>query len=166
VLPPLLAHAPPKLLAKQWLQAYQRGPAFVPPLILSGATSNFYLAYTARSTDLRVLYTAAALMTFCIMPVTLLYFEPGINGAAKWKIQRILADGERDAGYKMAENRGIMPRVDRQTGTLEARRWAEGMELRDIVERWGSLNTGRWIVTALAGLISAGATCSLGVSWP
>lgn len=43
LLPPLLAHAPPKLLAKQWLQAYQLGPAFVPPFILSGAVSNLLL---------------------------------------------------------------------------------------------------------------------------
>ncbi|KAL9097816.1 MAG: hypothetical protein Q9165_000142 [Trypethelium subeluteriae] len=48
VLPPLLAHADDeRRLAKQWLRAYQYGPVFVPPLLLTCAVTNGALAVRA-----------------------------------------------------------------------------------------------------------------------
>jgi membrane protein YdbS with pleckstrin-like domain len=101
VIPPIATHAPPKILAKQWLQAYQYATAFVPPLILSGAISNALLAYFANSWGLKILYASAAVLILSIVPVTLLWFEPGINGAGKWKVQQVL----RDEGFVMRRTR-------------------------------------------------------------
>lgn len=158
VVPPLVDHAPPKILARQWLQAYQYAATFVPPLVLSGTFSNALLAYFSKSNKLRVLYGSAAVLVWSIMPVTLLYFEPNVNGAGKWKVQKILED----EGYKMKENERLMPYVDRQTGKPEAREWAESVEMRDIASLWATLNAGRYVVTAAATVLSAIATCNWG----
>jgi hypothetical protein len=158
VVPPLIAHAPPKILARQYLQAYQYAATFVPPLIISGTISNALLAYTSKSTSLRLLYGAAAILTWSIVPVTLLYFEPNINGAGKWKVQKTLED----EGYYMKENYRLIPYVDVHTGTPEARQWAEKTELRDIVQRWADLNSWRFVVTAVSVVLSAVGTCNWG----
>jgi hypothetical protein len=156
VIPPLVTHAPPKLLAKQWLQAYQQGPTFVPPLIISGTISNALLAYFASSGSIRLAYGIAALMTWSIMPVTLLYFEPYVNGAGKWKVQQIL----KDEGYKMMEQEGVMPSPFMHTAKPKARRWAESVEMKEIATKWARLNSWRFVVTALATLFSAMGTCN------
>jgi hypothetical protein len=156
VVPPLIAHAPPKLLAKQWLQAYQYAATFVPPLIMSGTVSNALLAYFASSRSIKLAYVTTALMTWSIIPVTLLYFEPNVNGAGKWKVQQIL----KDEGYKMIEQEGIMPSPFVHTAKPEARRWAESVEMKEIATKWARLNSWRFVVTALATVISAVGTCS------
>jgi hypothetical protein len=156
VIPPLVGHAPPKLLAKQWLQAYQYAATFVPPLIISGTISNALLAYITRSRSLRLAYGIAAFMTWSIMPVTLLYFEPNVNGAGKWKVQQIL----KDEGYKMMEQEGVMPSPFVHTAKPEVRRWAESMTMKDIALKWAELNSWRFVVTALATVVSAAGTCN------
>ena len=90
----MTTHAPPKLLAKQWLQAYQFAPVFVAPLILLGASSNALLAYFAADSPsyASFLYAAAAFAIASIIPYTALYMEPGVNGAGKWKAQELLRD--------------------------------------------------------------------------
>ncbi|KAF2709731.1 hypothetical protein K504DRAFT_476976 [Pleomassaria siparia CBS 279.74] len=156
VVPPIVTHAPPRLLAKQWLQAYQYASKFVPPFIISGTLSNAFLAYFSKTRTLRWTYVAAALMTWSIIPVTLLYFEPNVNGAGKWKVQQILED----EGYTMEEKKGIIPSPLVHTARPEARKWAESVEMRDIAIRWAKLNAGRWVVTAIAAITSAVATCN------
>lgn len=156
VVPPLVAHAPPKLLAKQWLQAYQYAATFVPPLIISGTISNALLAYFSNSWSLTSIYGTAAIATWSIIPVTLLYFEPNVNGAGKWKVQQIL----KDEGYKLKEQEGIIPSPFVHTAKPEARRWAEGVELKDIATQWARLNSWRFVVTAFATILSAVGTCS------
>ncbi|KAF2741539.1 hypothetical protein EJ04DRAFT_507316 [Polyplosphaeria fusca] len=155
VVPPLVNHATPKLLARQWLQAYQYAATFVPPLILSGTISNGVLAYLATDIKLKLLYGAAALCSWCIIPVTLLYFEPNVNGAGKWKVQQLL----KEEGYYMPEKKGIMPSVNVHTAKPEARKWAEVVEMRDIASLWARLNAWRFRVTALGVVLSAVATC-------
>ncbi|KAF2106489.1 hypothetical protein BDV96DRAFT_617349 [Lophiotrema nucula] len=155
VTPPLITHAPERLLAKQWLQAYQYAATFVPPLILSGTLSNAYLAYTTPSSKLRILYASAAVLVWSIIPVTLLGFEPYVNGAGKWKVQQLL----KDEGYYMPEKQGVMPSVYVHTAKPEARRWAEGVEMRDIARLWARLNAWRYRATALAVVLSGVGTC-------
>lgn len=92
------------------------------------------------------------------MPVTLLYFEPGINGAGKWKVQQML----RDEGFVMRENESLFPYVDRHTGKSQARTWAESVEMKDIALEWARLNAQRYVVTGIAVVLSAVATCFYG----
>jgi hypothetical protein len=68
VIPPITTHAPSKLLAKQWLQAYQFAPAFVAPLILLGTASNGLLSYLTNGVPSysSVLYATAAVLTASI----------------------------------------------------------------------------------------------------
>ncbi|OCL12048.1 hypothetical protein AOQ84DRAFT_285969 [Glonium stellatum] len=157
LLPPILSHAPPKILAKEWLQAYQYGPRFVLPLIHSSTICNFLLAYFTTNKSASMLYTAAAISSIAIMPLTLLYMEPGINGAGKWKVQELL----RDEGFKLEENNWIIPRVDKQTAKETTRRWAEKSTMKEIVIIWGQINKWRWVMTAMGTAASAYATCCL-----
>src|SRR4051812_2579077 len=151
VVPPIVNHASPKILARQWLQAYQYAANFVPPLIISGTISNALLAYFSRSRGLRILYGTAAILTWSIMPVTLLYFEPNINGAGKWKVQKILEN----EGYNMKENNGPLPSPFVHTAKPEARRWAENVEMKIIAKKWAELNAWRHVATAAAVILSA-----------
>jgi hypothetical protein len=152
-MPPLIAHAPPKLLAKQWLQAYQFAPVFVAPLVLLGVSSNSSLAYLSwtSSSLAPYLYTAAALANAVIVPYTALYMEPGVNGAGKWKVQELL----RDEGYKLkGEGQG----TDKDTATDAAKRWAEKVDMKTIAQTWATTNAWRYVITAIATVISATAT--------
>lgn len=155
LLPPLLSHAPPKLLAKEWFQAYQYGPKFVRPLILSSTISNALLAYYATDKRSNILYMVAAISSIAIMPLTLLYMEQGINGAAKWKVQELL----RDEGFQLKEKMWVIPGVDRQTASESTRRWAEKTDMREIVTIWGQINKWRWVMAAIGIAASAHATC-------
>ena len=157
VVPPLLTHSSPKLLAKQWLQAYQYGPRFVPTLILSGTLSNALLAYFSPSTKARSLYILAAIEIWSIMPYTFLYMEPGINGAGKWKAQSLL----RDEGVTMEENGRGIPDVRKHTAAPDTRKWAEGKEMKDIVQRWSEINHWRWVIMSVATVTSGAAS-----NWP
>ncbi|KAF2867063.1 hypothetical protein BDV95DRAFT_631235 [Massariosphaeria phaeospora] len=156
VMPPIVAHAPEKVLAKQWLHAYQAAPTFVPPLVLSGTVANVLLAYLSPTIPFRLLYGAAAVLTWSIIPVTLFYFEPNINGAGKWKVEEIL----REEGHRMKEQQGALPSPHVHTGTPEARRWAETVGMRDIALKWTEVNKARYVITAIASIASAAATCS------
>jgi hypothetical protein len=133
VIPPLTTHAPPKVLAKQWLQAYQFAPVIVAPLILLGASSNGLLAYLSAGLSSRTswLYTIAAAAIASIIPYTALYMEPRVNGAGKWKVQQ--------ASWK---------------------RWAEDVDMKTIAELWARTNAWRYVITGLATTISAAATVS------
>jgi hypothetical protein len=140
----MTTHAPPKLLAKQWLQAYQFAPAFVAPLILLAASSNALLAYLTSSR----LYIVAALANASIVPYTALYMERGINGAGKWKAQEIL----RDEGWRL-EGRGAGTKRD--SASEGAKRWAESVDMRTIVESWGRVNAWRYGVVGVGMVVSA-----------
>ncbi|KAL6712283.1 hypothetical protein ACN47E_000160 [Coniothyrium glycines] len=153
VIPPLATHAPPKLLAKQWLQAYQFAPVFVAPLILTGTIANAAMAYLTRSARSRVqvLYAAAALATATIIPYTALYMEPGVNGAGKWKVQELLSD----EGFELQQSgQG----TDTDTANQKAKHWADSVDMKTIVQSWASINSWRYVITAVATLLSAIAT--------
>jgi hypothetical protein len=147
-MPPLITHAPIKVLAKQWLQAYQFAPVFVAPLILSGALSNALLAYLTG----QQLYAMAALLTAIIIPYTALYMEPGINGAGKWKVQSLLRD--EDDGFRLKQGGGTKADTARENW----KRWAEKVEMKEIVEVWARTNMWRYVVTGMAVVISGIAT--------
>lgn len=99
----------------------------------------------------------AAISSIAIMPLTLFYMEPRINGAAKWKVQELL----RDEGFQLEENTWVIPRVDRQTARESTRRWAEKTDIREIVTIWGQTNKWRWVMAAIGTAASAYATCCL-----
>ncbi|KAJ4986436.1 hypothetical protein SVAN01_08128 [Stagonosporopsis vannaccii] len=155
VMPPMIAHAPPKLLAKQWLQAYQFAPIFVAPLILLGASSNALLAYRSIGSPPRttVLYSTAAVAIASIIPYTALYMEPGINGAGKWKAQELLR-GEFDL-------KGQGQGTDKDTARADWKSWADTVNMKTIAELWATTNTWRYVITGIATAISATATLSM-----
>ena len=155
VIPPLLTHAAPTTLAQQWLQAYQYGPGFIRPLILTGTLSNALLAYFSPSRISCKLYTLAALLTFSIIPYTILYMEPGINGAGKWKAEKLL----KEQGVRMEENGKGMPSAWKHTATEKCRMWAERRDMREIVGRWGVVNGRKWMISGVAAVLSGVASC-------
>ncbi|KAF2128083.1 hypothetical protein P153DRAFT_343229 [Dothidotthia symphoricarpi CBS 119687] len=151
VIPPLTTHAPPKLLAKQWLQAYQFAPIIVAPLVLLGASSNALLAYLTTSSRSRPLYIVAAVAIASIIPYTALYMEPGVNGAGKWKARELL----REEGFVLkGRGRG----TDRDTASEGAKRWAESVDMKTIAETWARTNAWRYVGTGVATVVSAAAT--------
>jgi hypothetical protein len=149
----MTTHAPPKLLAKQWLQAYQFAPVFVAPLIILGASSNALLAYFTHRALSRasLLYIAAAVANASIIPYTALYMEPGINGAGKWKAQEIL----REDGFAL---QGVGQGTDKDTASESAKGWAEKMDMKTIAETWARMNAWRYVITGVATIVSATAT--------
>jgi hypothetical protein len=155
VIPPITTHAPSKLLAKQWLQAYQFAPAFVAPLILLGTASNGLLSYLTNGVPSysSVLYATAAVLTASIIPYTALYMEPGVNGAGKWKAQELLR-GE-------FELQGAGQGTDKDTAKVSWKSWAETVDMKTIAELWAKTNAWRYIITGVATLISATATITM-----
>jgi hypothetical protein len=149
VIPPMTRHAPPKLLAKQWLQAYQFAPVFVAPLIILGASSNALLAYFSHRAVSRasLLYIAAAVANASIIPYTALYMEPGINGAGKWKAQEIL----REDGFAL---QGLGQGTDKDTARESAKRWAEKVDMKTVAETWAKTNAWRYVITGIATIVS------------
>lgn len=145
----MIAHAPPKMLAKQWLQAYQFAPAIVAPLIVLGTSSNAFLAYLTDATPSHtsMLYTLAAVLIASVIPYTALYMEPGVNGAGKWKAQDLLR-GE-------FQLQGAGQGTDKDTARASWKRWAEGVDMGTIVELWTKTNAWRYVITSLATLFSA-----------
>lgn len=151
-IPPMTTHASPKLLARQWLQAYQFASVFVAPLILLGASSNAILAYmTSELTRTSALYIISAILNASIIPYTALYMEPGVNGAGKWKAQELL----RDDGFTL-NGRGAG--TDKDTASESAKRWAETVDMKTIAETWARTNAWRYVITGIALVISASAT--------
>ena len=152
-MPPLITHAPPKVLAKQWLQAYQFAPIFVAPLILTGTSSTAFLAYISKSSSCSatVLYVVAALANASIIPYTALYMEPGVNGTGKWKVQEILNE---EGVVLKRSGQG----TDTHTASEAAKKWAEKVDMKTIAETWVRTNAWRYIITAIATLASATAS--------
>lgn len=155
-MPPLITHAPPKLLARQWLQAYQFAPIFVAPLILSGASSNALLAYITSNSSSRtsLIYAVAALANASIIPYTALYMEPGVNSAGKWKVKETL----RDEGAVL---KGAGQGTDKDTASDAAKKWAETVDMKTIAETWARTNAWRYVITTFATVVSATATVVL-----
>lgn len=156
-------------MARQWLQFYQRGPSWVLPTVLCGTASNAALAalrhagsgpassfFLFRSAAAPV-YAAAAAAILAIMPLTMLYFEPGINGACKWKIETVL----RDEGFNMPEKRAGRPSPLRQSGTMQSRRYAETRTLQELLWEWERINHVRWVIGLAAAMASGWATLCL-----
>ncbi|CAA9958411.1 DUF1772 domain containing protein [Pyrenophora teres f. maculata] len=137
-MPPLTTHAPPKLLAKQWFQAYEFAPAYVGPMILLGASSNALLAYFTSSPSsvlARGLYVVAAGAMASVVPYTMLYMEPGVNGAGKCKVQGLL----REDGF-LLKGKGKGKVTEWDSASEEARRWAETVDMKVIVQTWARTN--------------------------
>ncbi|KAM3423521.1 hypothetical protein BST61_g949 [Cercospora zeina] len=154
---PIVAHAPnEKIMAKLWLQAYQLGPYWVPPLILPGTLANSYLAYFSLAQSWqRLSYIFAAAGIFSILvPITFFVMEPGINGACKWKVQSLL----KDENFSMPETTLWKPSAYKHGGTQKSRRWAEKTSTKELVLYWRWMNVFRWILAGLAGVASGWAT--------
>lgn len=147
----MTSHASPKLLARQWLQAYQVAPTIVAPLVLLGMSSNACLAFLASSVRVRSLYLTAAIAIGSIIPYTALYMEPGVNGAGKWKVQELL----RDEDFRLKD---VGQGTDSDTATAKAKAWADRVDMKTIAETWAAANAWRYVITGFATLISAAAT--------
>lgn len=155
---PFVKHAPTqKVLAKQWLQMYQYGPFWVIPLVWPGAAANSYLAWTSpRGSTACLLYAAATLIYLAVLPMTFFYMEPGVNGAAKWKVQSLL----KDEGFSMPDGSIFRPSAQRHAASRASRRWAERVEMKDIVQLWVRINNVRWVMAAVSAGLSGYATLS------
>ena len=88
--------------------------------------------------------------------MTFAYFEPGINGACKWKVQSLLAT----EGFSMPGFNGI-PSSVWHSATLTTKAWAEKLSMKELVEMWERRNHGRWVVSLLAAAVSGYATFCL-----
>lgn len=86
------------------------------------------------------------------MPYTLYYMEPGINGACKWKTQLLC----KEDGFRLKE--GGWHNAHMHTATAASKRWAEQTSMPDLVRSWAVHNEIRWIVTAVATVLSAWGT--------
>lgn len=155
---PIIKHAPTqKVLARQWLQMYQYGPLWVIPLVWLGAGSNGYLAWQSpQGSAARLQYAAATIVYFAVLPMTFFYMEPGVNGAAKWKVQSLL----HDEGFSMPEGSVFRPSAYKHAANHAWRRWAEQVEMKVIVQLWVRTNNLRWIMAAAAAVVSGYATLS------
>lgn len=155
VIPAMIAHTPPKLLAKQWLQAYQFAPAFVAPLVILGTSSNAMLAYLTYGALSRAsaLYATAAVLTASIVPYTALYMEPGVNGAGKWKAQELLRGD--------FELQGVGHGTNNDTARLSWKSWAETVDMKAIAGLWAKTNAWRYVITGVATMISVSATVAI-----
>jgi hypothetical protein len=157
---PIVDQAPnAKIMARQWLQGYQYGPLWVPPLVIPGTASNALLAISsAQGSVQRLLYTLAALCIFSIMPITFFYMEPGRNGALKWKVQLLLM---KDNDFKMMPETSVfMPSAHKHGSTQASRHWAEKEDVRDLILFWRKVNNCRWVLGGLAAMLSGYATFS------
>jgi hypothetical protein len=141
-------------MAKQWFHGYQYGPLWVPPLVLPGTFCNAYLACISSSIPQRNFYAAAAVAIFSIAPITFLYMEPGINGAAKWKVQQLL----KDEGFKLPDTKVWWPSAWKHGGTLSSRRWAERTNVKELILFWQKVNNWRVVAGVLAACFSGWAT--------
>ncbi|EAQ87328.1 predicted protein [Chaetomium globosum CBS 148.51] len=191
----LLAHttttttAHRQLLARQWLALYQQGPRWVPPLVHTGVLANLYLAFAQpnhpqhpQHPQQQHLHLAAAALAFAVLPLTFLVFEPGINGACKWKAAALLRqrqegrggrgdrgeEGGGEAGEEEEEEDGrrnglattattttlLRPSVRRHSGGAATRAWAERADMAELVVAWARLNHLRWVLALLAGVVS------------
>lgn len=160
LLPPLLDHAPTPVLAKQWLQAYQFGARFVPPLVIASTLSNGLLAWYASKTSLCGRwdtlgsafgrYRIAAGMLPLLITYTVAYMEPGINGELKLKVERL-------SGVDLKEAE-VLADPWAHTATQAAKRDAEEVSLRGLVKRWGRCNALRLCMALVACTTSATAS--------
>ncbi|KAK4134745.1 hypothetical protein BT67DRAFT_303722 [Trichocladium antarcticum] len=179
--------SPAPLLALQWLRLYQQGPRWVPPLLGAGTLANIYLALGAAAAAASthhpnpnpnptpraaavILYPLAAALTACIVPLTFLYFEPGINGACKWKAQGLLSStcpGGAEAagtgtGTGLAEGSARSSRVnwsvEQHSAGKGAKAWAAREEMAALVRGWAGRNYGRVAVAVVAAGVSGLAT--------
>lgn len=148
---PIITHAPnQKIMAKQWLHGYQYGPYWVPPLVAPGTLANVYLALKSQDPSIRGLYIMAAIGIFSILPITFFYMEPGINGACKWKVQSLL----KDEGFSLPETSVFVPSSVKHGSTQESRRWAEGSEMKALIQFWQRVNNVRWVIAGAAAVLS------------
>ncbi|KAK4900471.1 hypothetical protein LTR49_027439 [Elasticomyces elasticus] len=133
----ILDHAPnARTIAKEWLQGYQWGPAWVIPTIIPGAAANIYLAYLTRNDPFQcALYATSATLVLFIMPFTLGWMEPGVNGACKWKIQSLL----KDEGYYMPPWNGISS-AHRHSASEQSKKWSEEWTMKELVAHWKKFN--------------------------
>ncbi|EME47276.1 hypothetical protein DOTSEDRAFT_69272 [Dothistroma septosporum NZE10] len=102
------------------------------------------------------MYLGAALTISSILPITFLYMEPGINGAAKWKTETLL-NGE---GFSLPETSIFMPSARKHRGTQTYRRWAEKTDMKELIPFWRYVNNFRRVIGGIAAAFSGYATLS------
>lgn len=111
---------------------YNIGKSTSPPLALSVALSNGFLAYSARNNAQPViLHTIAAVCVMCIVPFTLLYMDPKVNNTLLDLGEKAERLGKKAVGH-----------------VSEA-------EVRGLLWRWRGLNFVRAAVVAVSALLAA-----------
>ncbi|KAK5661246.1 hypothetical protein OQA88_11140 [Cercophora sp. LCS_1] len=150
-------NTPPKLLGKQWLLLYQQGPYWVIPVVLAAIFSNIHLSLSNPAPTAKRLYTLSAFLLASIPLTTIIHFEPGINGACKWKLNTLLAD----EGFHMGETNSLVPLTSKQSASPKTRLWADKVTMQELVERWARKNVGRCVVAGAAVVLSGVATFCL-----
>ncbi|KAK1752196.1 hypothetical protein QBC47DRAFT_463533 [Echria macrotheca] len=169
---------PDKLLAKQWLEIYRQGPFWVLPVVLSTLLSNGVLAYAqhvdGHNPARRNVYIAGAFAMYCIRFATMFIFEPGINGACKVKVERILV-GDTEAVLSPAspDEKGTgtgtvvyEPLVGVKKGgikikhsaTAATRAWAERTDMSVLAVTWARTNVLRCGIALTSAALSGYAT--------
>lgn len=161
LIPPILAHSEERALAKQWLEAYQFGARYVRPLVQTTTACNAYLVYIAVSqapasgwwetvTSAGVPgYIAALLSLPLLMAYTLGVMEPGINGALKAKVEKLI--GKEAAQLKKDS---VPVGEERETAAPATKEWAQTESLRSLVMEWKRCNDWRMVLAAVSAGVS------------
>lgn len=163
LIPPILRHSDERVLAKQWLQAYQFGARYVRPLVQTTTACNAYLVYLAVSraptSGMKETlvsagvpgYIAALFSLPLLMAYTLGVMEPGINGALKAKVEKLV--GKEEAGLK----RDSVPVGEgRETATPATKEWSQTESLRSLIMQWKRCNDWRMVLAGLSAVVSMG----------
>lgn len=160
-LPPVLKHSEERVLAQQWLEAYQFGARYVRRLMQAIVYCNVYLAARAvglarRSEPKTPLantampgHLAAMLVFMSIMAYTLIVMEPGINGALKVKVETIMGENEVDLKHD-----NVPVGEERQTATSAWKERAQRESLRSLILVWKRCNDWRMAGAALSAAVS------------
>ena len=156
-IPPMLKHSEERVVAKQWLEAYQFGARYVRPLVQITTICNAYLVYLAISQAPAASlmnagvpgYVASLLSLPLLMVYTLGVMEPGINGALKAKVEQLV--GKEDAQLKRGS---VSVGEGRATASRATKEWAEMESLRSLVREWKRCNDWRMAI-ALVGAVAS-----------
>ncbi|KAL3420734.1 DUF1772 domain containing protein [Phlyctema vagabunda] len=135
---PRLLESPTPLMLKQWNRSFQSGKKNMPPLALLAASSYFFLAYRSRqlvgaNAATWKLYLAAGLLSFGIIPYTLLFMMP--------TNKKLLAKVDETAALSFKDEV-----VEAGLGEETAHK---------LIDKWGLLNLGRGVMLAFSGLLGA-----------
>jgi len=117
--------------------------------------SNGFLAWNSPSGSVKqALYLVSAAAMLSTLLITFAHFEPGINGACKWKVDQML--GSEDAKYRMPDRqRAIRPSTVAHSATQSTKQWAEKKTIEELVTIWGRKNHLRWAI-GFSGAVASG----------